>query len=192
MCQPVYQTSGSDLCSAGVLILATKALQTRKALMGLSQTKFGTAFSVQNGVLKDEILGDVFGSQSVLGAVADISGEMRKNGNVVFSRYVNLLIGEFRRSSEHSGREQATAIDAAGLRAVATSHIQSLAWSKFVGWIGLAALSLTTRANTWQYLSDPKSARVLVPLIREMGELARVCEIELTDQAVVPVASVCQ
>jgi 2-dehydropantoate 2-reductase len=50
---------------------------------------------------------------------------------------------------------------------------------------------VTTRAVTWRYLSDPGSALVLVRLVREMGELMRVLKIGLTDEAVLPVATLC-
>jgi 2-dehydropantoate 2-reductase len=52
-------------------------------------------------------------------------------------------------------------------------------------------LSVTTRAETWRFLSNPDSARVLVRVIREMGRLARALGFELTDQAVLPVAGIC-
>ena len=65
-------------------------------------------------------------------------------------------------------------------------------WSKFAAWVGLVALSVTTRAATWRYLSDPGSALVLARLVREMGELMRALKIELTDESVLPVATLCR
>jgi 2-dehydropantoate 2-reductase len=56
----------------------------------------------------------------------------------------------------------------------------------------LVALSVTTRAATWRYLSDPGSALVLARLVREMGELMRALKIELTDESVLPVATLCR
>ena len=77
------------------------------------------------------------------------------------------------------------------MRATATPEIQTLEWSKFCGWVGLMALSVTTRALTWRYLSDPDSALLLTRLVREMGTLARALGIALSDRAVLPVASLC-
>jgi ketopantoate reductase len=53
------------------------------------------------------------------------------------------------------------------------------------------ALSVTTRALTWRYLSDPDSALLLTRLVREMGTLARALGIAISDRAVLPVASLC-
>ena len=48
-----------------------------------------------------------------------------------------------------------------------------------------------TRTVTWKFLCDPGSALVLVRLVREMGQLARRSGVELTDQAVLPTATIC-
>jgi 2-dehydropantoate 2-reductase len=105
---------------------------------------------------------------------------------------VNILLGEL--SGDLSLRTQRIAgtIDASGVRAAAVANIRSLEWSKFAAWVGLVALSVTTRALTWRYLSDPGTALVLARLVREMGELTRVLKIELTDESVLPVATLCR
>jgi ketopantoate reductase len=77
------------------------------------------------------------------------------------------------------------------VRAAATAEIQTLEWSKFCGWVGLMSLAVATRAHTWKYLSDPDSALLVARLVREMGALARVLGIGLSDRAVLPTASLC-
>ncbi|MDB6011311.1 MAG: 2-dehydropantoate 2-reductase [Gammaproteobacteria bacterium] len=185
-------TDSRDLKSVGVLIVAMKTPGTAEALAGLRQLEVDVAFSIQNGPLKDELLVDAFGEDRVLGALADTSGELLPGGAVVFTRNVNILLGEL--SGELSPRAQgvAASIDASGVRAMARADIQSLEWSKFAAWVGLVALSVTTRAATWRYLSDPGSALVLARLVREMGQLMRALKIELTDESVLPVATLCR
>jgi ketopantoate reductase len=53
------------------------------------------------------------------------------------------------------------------------------------------ALSVTTRAVTWRYLSDPGAALVLVRLVREIGQLMRVMNIAIAQESVLPVATIC-
>ena len=180
------------LKSVGVLIVAMKTPGTAEALAGLRQLDVDVAFSIQNGPLKDELLVEAFGEERVLGALADTSGELLPGGAVVFTRNVNILLGEL--SGELSPRAQrvAASIDASGVRAMARADIQSLEWSKFAAWVGLVALSVTTRAATWRYLSDPGAALVLARLVREMGQLMRALKIELTDESVLPVATLCR
>jgi len=181
-----------QLRSAGVLIVATKTPGTAEALVSLRHADIDVALSIQNGPLKNELLAEAFGEQRVLGALANTSGELLPNGQVLFTRNVNILVGEL--SGEASSRAQriASDIDASGVRAAAVTDIISLEWSKFAAWVGLMALSVTTRAFTGRYLSDSGSALVLVRLIREMGHLTRVLNIELTDEAVLPVATICR
>jgi 2-dehydropantoate 2-reductase len=86
--------------------------------------------------------------------------------------------------------ELARIIDAAGVRTSAIEGIKGLEWSKFAAWTGLMVLSITTRATTWQYLSDVDSARVLARLVREIGALAAAHKIALSDRAPLPVATI--
>jgi ketopantoate reductase len=53
------------------------------------------------------------------------------------------------------------------------------------------ALSVSTRALTWKFLSDPGSALLLTRLVREMGALTRAQGIALSDRAILPTARLC-
>jgi 2-dehydropantoate 2-reductase len=128
----------------------------------------------------------------VLGALADTSGELLPDGAVLFTRNVNLFMGELSGEASERAAQIAGRIDAAGVRSKAVAEIESLEWSKFAAWVGLMALSVTTRALTWRYLTDPGSARVLVRLVREIGLLMQAMRIALTDNAVLPVKSLCE
>jgi 2-dehydropantoate 2-reductase len=53
------------------------------------------------------------------------------------------------------------------------------------------SMSVTTRAPTWKYLSDPDCALLLVRLVREMARLAASSGIEVTEQdSLVPIKSI--
>ncbi len=179
----------AQLHSAGALIVATKTPGTAQALATLGTAEFDVTLSIQNGPLKDELLAQAFGAARVLGALADTSGELLADGTVLFTRNVNILIGELPRGRSARAEQLAHVLDAAGVRAAATEEILSLEWSKFCAWVGLIALAVTTRAPTWKYLSDPDAALVLVRLTREMGALARALDIPLSDRAILPAAS---
>jgi 2-dehydropantoate 2-reductase len=173
------------------LIVATKTPGTEAAVQPPARVAFEETLSIQNGPLKNEILARVFGAQRVLGALADTSGELLGDGRVLFTRNVNILVGELPRGESERARRVAADLDGAGVRAAASPEILSLEWSKFCAWVGLMSLSVTTRAPTWQYLSDPDSALVMVRLVREMGRLADALGIALVDRAILPTASLC-
>jgi 2-dehydropantoate 2-reductase len=168
-----------------------KTPATAEALAALRHADFGVTLSIQNGPLKNELLAQAFGKERVLGALADTSGELLADGTVLFTRNVNILVGELSGGDSPRAQRLARTLDTAGVRAAATPEILTLEWSKFCAWAGLMALSVTTRALTWKYLLDPDCALVLARLVREMGVLARTLGIGLSDRSILPVASMC-
>jgi len=180
----------ATLGGARVLIVATKTPGTAAALAALRHASFDTAFSIQNGPGKNEILAQAFGAARVLGALADTSAELLAGGEVLFTRNVNVVLGELPSDTSERTRRIAHEIDAAGVRCVQSGEVLSREWSKFCAWTGLMAVSVTTRLPTWRFLSDPDSALVIVRLVRETARLAQALGIAITDESVLPVASI--
>lgn len=184
-------TDPSQLRETQVLIVATKASGTAAALQALRHIKVGTAFSIQNGLLKNELLAETFGQERVLGALANISGELRASGEVQLTRNVNVLVGEPAGGLSPRAQRIAQIVDDSGVRATAVPDIVAQEWSKFVSWVGLVCMSLTTRSETWRFLSDADCALVLVRLVREVATLAEAHGIELPDdRSVLPLQTI--
>ena len=176
-------TDPTQLLAAETLIVAMKTPGTDAALQRLKHVEVGAALSIQNGVLKNELLAQVFGPHRVLGALADTSGELLPSGEVLFTRNVNLPLGELAGGSSERARHIAGMIDEAGIRSVAVTDILSLEWSKFTVWLALVSMAVTTRSASWRYLSDADCAQVLVRLVREVAALARAQGVALVDGA---------
>jgi 2-dehydropantoate 2-reductase len=181
----------ASLTGAGTLIVAVKTPGTAAALAALRHAHFDVTLSIQNGPLKNELLAQAFGAAGVLGALADTSGELLPDGAVLFTRNVNILIGELAGGDSARARKLASTIDAAGVRAAASPEILTLEWAKFCAWVGLMALAVSTRSVTWKYLCDPGAALLLARLVREMGALTRAQGIPLSDRAILPTARLC-
>ena len=188
--RPMVIDDPRKLIDTGTLIIATKAIDSAKSLDTLKHLKLENAFSVQNGVLKNELLATVFGYSRVLGAMADFSGELLANGEVKFTRNVNLHIGEEKGGMSPRAQALASLIDAAGVRCVAASNIRTREWSKFAGWIAQFPLAVLTRQITWKFLMDEQSAMVIVRIVREAAALAAAMHIEITDMPPLPVPSI--
>ena len=172
------------------LIIATKAIDTAKSLEPLKDLKLETAFSVQNGVMKNELLATVFGFSRTLGAMADFSGELLANGEVKFTRNVALYVGEEKGGMSPRVEAIANLIDAAGVRCIAAADIRTREWSKFCGWIASFPLAVLTRQITWKYMMDERSASVIVRIVREAAALAAALKIELADMSPLPIPSI--
>jgi 2-dehydropantoate 2-reductase len=179
----------SQLQEAETLIVATKAINTAASLAPLSRARIGKALSVQNGVMKNDLLAAAFGWDRVLGALANMSGEVLPSGEVLFTRNVNVLIGDLAGGVLNATQKIAQTIDAAGVRATAVPDISSQEWSKFAGWVGLVGVSITARSVTWKFLLDRGGSTVLVRLVREVHALARASGVPLTDHSMFPVAT---
>jgi 2-dehydropantoate 2-reductase len=176
-----------------VLIVATKAIGTAESLKPLADARVGRTFSIQNGVLKNDLLAAAFGAEHVLGALANMSGELLASGEVLFTRNVSLQLGALHADIPEAVGTLAETIDSSGVRCAAVPDIAAREWSKFAAWVGMAGAAITTRAVTWKYLVDPDAALLIVRLIREVRELAvRVrADIAFTDDVVFPVATLC-
>jgi 2-dehydropantoate 2-reductase len=190
--QPVPTLSDpAQLQAAEVLIVATKTYVTADALAALRHADIGVGLSIQNGMMKDDLLADAFGCERVLGALANLSGEMLAAGPVLFTRNTRLAVGELDGSDSARARSIAATLEACGIRAAADRDILGLEWSKFAAWAPMMIVSVTTRALTWKFLLDPGAALVLVRLVREVGALADARQVRLSDSGVLPVATIC-
>ena len=188
--RPQVLDDPSRLVETDTLIIATKAIDTAKALDSLKQVRLENALSVQNGVLKNELLATVFGFSRVIGAMADFSGELLANGEVKFTRNVCLHLGEEKGGMSARVESLAALIDGAGVRCAAASNIRTREWSKFCGWIAQFPLAVLTRQITWKFLMDERSASVIVSIVREAAKLAEAMKVELVDMPPLPVPSI--
>ena len=128
---------------------------------------------------KNDALAGVFGAGRVLGCLANTSGELLPSGEALFTRNVNIYVGELPSGSSERAERIARAIDASGVRSTAVPDVLSREWTKFVGWAGLMLMAITTRASTWRYLSDPDCALVMVRVIREVAGIANAAGVKL-------------
>jgi 2-dehydropantoate 2-reductase len=174
-------TEPGELVETDVLILAVKTYDTASALNSLRHLKLSAALSVQNGVLKNEQLAAVFGQEQTLGAAAALSGEVTPAGPVRFTLNQSLYIGELPVGTSSRVDTLVAVLEQAGIRAEATSQIQTIEWTKFVPWIGWMTLAVLTRLETHKFLSDTDTATVGVRLIREVAQLAGRKEVTLDD-----------
>ena len=117
-------TDPAQLAAADTLIVAMKTHGTGAALERLRHLEVGTVLSLQNGVVKDELLAQAFGAGRVLGALADTSGELLPSGEVLFTRNVSLPVGEPAGGISERARRIAGLVDRAGVRSAAVADIE--------------------------------------------------------------------
>lgn len=87
-------TDPQQVKETDVLIVTVKTYDMEAALASVKHMQVGSVLSIQNGVLKDEQLAQVFGWEKVLGAMAAFSAEVLPTGIVRFTVNQGLYIGE--------------------------------------------------------------------------------------------------
>jgi 2-dehydropantoate 2-reductase len=174
---------------AELLIVTVKTYDIESAIAPLASRKFDSVFSVANGVLKNTQLAQCFDVPAVLGCMADTSGELLASGEVRFTRNICLHIGEFDGELSRRATTIAAAINSSGVNTVAQDNIQTIEWSKFVGWVALLILAVSTQRETGKFLADRNCAHLAAMIIHEMAAIATAKEIKIIDQSPLPVAS---
>jgi 2-dehydropantoate 2-reductase len=185
-------TNPSQLHDADVLIVTVKTYDMEAALQSIKHLRVESVLSLQNGVLKDEQLAQTFGWEKVLGAMAFVSGEVLPTGTVRFTLNQGFYVGEFPEGISARAQTLGDTLERSGIVAHVTPSIQSLAWSKYVGWVCNMATAVLTRLASAQMLQDPQIASVLAAMLHDMAQLAARRGIALEDMTFFPTKTVSQ
>jgi len=181
-------TQPGTLREADIVIVAVKTYDTEQALAPLRHLHAKTALSVQNGVLKDELLTRVFGPQATLGAISMVGGDVLSAegalpGAVRYNMANPTIMGELAGGTSARVTQIVDAFVHAGLKAQASEDIVSAEWSKFVAWSGFSTLAILTRLPTWRFMADADTAPLAARVMRETAAVAMRHGIKLQDNA---------
>ncbi len=175
-----------------VLIVTVKTYDMEAALDSVKHMQAGSVLSIQNGVVKNEQLAHVFGSEHVLGAMAGFSAEVLPTGIVRFTVNQGLSLGELPAGTSARVQTLTDTLNRAGIHAEASPSIQSVEWSKYVLFIFLMAPAVLTRLETYKFLQDEQTASVVASLLHEMARIATARGITLEDTAFAPIQTLSQ
>ena len=114
--------------AADVLLVAVKTYHTVDAIRLLKHIQAESVFSVQNGVLKNQQLIDVFGEDAILGSIGILSGELLDDGLVRFTLNQIVEVGELPAGVSERSESIAASLNGAGINAAATDSIQVSEW----------------------------------------------------------------
>ena len=168
-----------ERCDA--MILAVKAQDTAAALEGVAHIQVDDfVASLQNSLIKDDILAATFGREKTIGVVAILAGERPQPGIVNWTYDGGTLFGELDGTPSARVDWIVDLFKQSGLRAEATETIVSATWSKMVGWIPLGLFASLARCSNARVMSDPHMAREYAAIVHELSNLALSQNIMLT------------
>lgn len=160
---------------AGLLFM-TKGHQLRTAAAAVRAAwpaaGDGWVGGVQNGLAKDDLLAEAFGTERVVGAVTILGAAREPDGAIAVAALGCTYLGEL--DGRRSARVAAAvaALGKAGLPAEEPADIRSVLWSKACNAAGVFGVSVLGRVSAPRLFGDPDLIRAYLGLVRETAALA--------------------
>jgi 2-dehydropantoate 2-reductase len=173
----------STVESVDVVLISVKLWDTEAACRAISPI-VGPATSVlslQNGVQKDDVLRPILGSEPLLGAVSYISSTIARPGVISHTGTVQKLVfGEY--DGRRSARAEALleACRRGGIDVELSADIRKSIWEKFVFLVGLSAVTTAVRSSIGPILTNPRTRRFLLDVMREVVAVGRAAGVPLS------------
>lgn len=130
--------------------------------------------SLQNGVIKDDILRREFGEQAVMGGVAYVATRISRPGVIHQTGTLQrLLFGEY--DGRKSERAQALyeAAQRTGIETELSTDIRRTLWEKYVFLVGLSGSTTAMRSTIGPIRENPQTRAFLHDLMRETVAVGR-------------------
>jgi len=174
----------AELGPADLVILSVKLWDTEQAARAIQPIVGpGTAvLSLQNGVIKDDILRSVIDEKHVMGGVGYVATHISRPGVIdQVGTMQRIIVGEY------DGRESARAkflhkalLDA-GVTAELSADVRRSIWEKYVFLVGLSGTTTTMRTTLGPIRSNPQTRAFLLDVMREVVAVGRALGVALPE-----------
>ncbi len=138
--------------------------------------------SLQNGVVKDDILGGIFGAQALMGGVAYVGTHIARPGVISqVGSLQRLVFGEY--DGKKSARAEAlhAALLKAGVQAELSTDIRRTLWEKYTFLVGLSGTTAAMRTSIGPVREHPQSRAFLLELMKETVAVGRALGVNLPE-----------
>ena len=138
--------------------------------------------SLQNGVIKDDILRRELGKPNVMGGVAYVGttiaqpGVIRQTGSLQ-----RLIFGEYDGKRSARAEELLEALTQSGIQAELSDDIRRTLWEKYVFLVGLSGSTSTMRSPIGPIRQHPQTRAFLLDLMKETVAVGRALGVNLPE-----------
>jgi 2-dehydropantoate 2-reductase len=161
---------------ADVVIIAVKLKDTGAAALAIKPMvgPHTAVLSLQNGVVKDDILREHYAAQQVMGGVAYVATHVARPGVILqVGTIQRIVFGEY--DGKRSARTDALleALLRAGIAAELSADIRRTLWEKYVFLVGLSGTTATMRTTLGPIRGNPRTRAFLHDIFREAVAVGR-------------------
>ncbi len=157
-------------------IIAVKLWDTESAARAVKMiTGPDTAvLSLQNGVIKDDILRREFGAAAVMGGVGYVATHISRPGVIRQTGTLQrLLVGEYDGTRSRRAEWLLAALLKAGIQAEISGDIRRTLWEKYTFLVGLSGTTATMRMPIGPIRDHPQTREFLLDLMKEVVAVGR-------------------
>lgn len=168
-----------DLIIFGVKLWDTEAVaKSLRPIVG----PHTAVLSLQNGVVKDDILRGVFGDAALMGGVAYVGTHIARPGVIhQVGSVQRLVFGEYDGSKSARAEALLAAALKAGLQAELSDDIRRTLWEKYTVIVGLSGATASMRATIGPVRENPQTRAFLHELMNEAVAVGRALGVALPE-----------
>ncbi len=138
--------------------------------------------SLQNGVVKDDILRSLFPPAQVMGGVGYVATHIARPGVIhQVGTMQRIVLGEYDGRTSERAKFLHEALVKAGVKAELSGDVRRAIWEKYVFLVGLSATTTTMRRPLGPIRANPQARAFLLDVMREVVAVGRALGVALPE-----------
>jgi 2-dehydropantoate 2-reductase len=138
--------------------------------------------SLQNGVIKDDILRRVFPAGKVMGGVAYVATHISRPGVIhQVGTMQRIVVGEYDGSASPRARALHEALAKSGVTAELSGDVRRAIWEKYVFLVALSGSTTSMRSTLGPIRANPATRAFFIELMRETVSVGRALGVALPE-----------
>jgi len=174
----------SSLGPVDLVILSVKLWDTESAAQSIKPLVGADTgvLSLQNGVIKDDILRKVFPEKNVMGGVCYVATHISRPGVIdQVGTMQRIIVGEYDGRASERAKLLHEALAKSGVTAELSTDVRRAIWEKYVFLVALSATTTAMRSTIGPIRENPQTRAFLLQLMREVVAVGRAHGVNLAE-----------
>lgn len=184
-----------EINEVDLMIICVKSYDTKEAIIK-TKSLIGDntkVLTLQNGIGNIEIIGEVAGSDKVIGGVTNMGATLIDVGHIRHAGRGETVIGRIDGKIPVELRSMREVFNKVGIETRISRDIKGLLWSKLIINVGINALTAITHLNNGRLIEFEGTRRILREAVLEAVRIAKRKRIKLIyDDPLAKVEAVCE